>query len=66
MLAICRAAQLTVETHSSFAGQQLALCRDACSACETECAPHKQHHDTCRACASACREAMDAIDRLLG
>lgn len=66
MLAVCRAAQVMVESHSSFAGQQIALCRDACSACETECAPHKEHHETCRACASACRDTMEAIDRLLG
>ena len=66
MLAVCKAAQVLVEAHSAFAGQQLSLCRDACSACETECAPHKAHHETCRDCASACREAMDAIDRLLG
>jgi Cys-rich four helix bundle protein (predicted Tat secretion target) len=66
MLAVCKAAQVLVETHSALAGQQLLLCRDACSACETECAPHKAHHETCRDCASACRDAMDAIDRLLG
>jgi len=66
MLAVCKAAQVLVETHSALAGQQLSLCRDACSACETECAPHKAHHDTCRDCASACHDAMDAIDRLLG
>ena len=66
MLAVCKAAQVLVETHSAFAGQQLSLCRDACSACETECAPHKDHHETCRDCASACHDVMDAIDRLLG
>jgi Cys-rich four helix bundle protein (predicted Tat secretion target) len=66
MLAVCKAAQVLVETHSALAGQQLSLCRDACSACETECAPHKAHHETCRDCASACHDAMEAIDRLLG
>jgi Cys-rich four helix bundle protein (predicted Tat secretion target) len=66
MLAVCKAAQVLVETHSAFAGQQISLCRDACSACETECQPHKDHHETCRDCASACHDAMDAIDRLLG
>jgi len=66
MLAVCRAAQVLVETHSAFAGQQLSLCRDACSACETECQPHKDHHETCRDCATACHDAMEAIDRLLG
>jgi len=66
MLAVCKAAQVLVETHSALAGQQLSLCRDACSACETECAPHKAHHETCRDCATACHDAMEAIDRLLG
>ena len=66
MLAVCDAAQKLVQNHSTFAGQQLALCRDACSACETECVKHKSHHAACRSCAEACKDAMSAIDRLLG
>ena len=66
MLAICRAGQVLVQAHSTFAGQQLALCRAACSACQAECAKHKTHHEACRACYEACTETMAAIDRLLG
>ena len=66
MLAVCRAAQTLLMTHSGFAGQQLSLCRDACSACQAECAKHKDHHQACRNCYTACQDAMDAIDRLLG
>lgn len=66
MLAICRAGQVLVQGHSTFAGQQLALCRAACSACQAECARHKSHHEACRACDEACTETMAAIDRLLG
>ena len=66
MLAICRAGQVLVQAHSTFAGQQLALCRAACSACQAECAKHKAHHEACRACYEACTDTMAAIDRLLG
>jgi Cys-rich four helix bundle protein (predicted Tat secretion target) len=66
MLAICRSTQALIETHSTFAGQQLALCRDACNACRSECAPHATHHAACRACAEACQASIAAIDALLG
>ena len=66
MLAVCGAAKTLVQTHSTFAGQQLALCRDVCVACASECAKHKAHHQACGNCASACEDAVEAIDRLLG
>ncbi|MEQ1617118.1 MAG: Csp1 family four helix bundle copper storage protein [Terricaulis sp.] len=66
MLTICRATQTLIQTHSMFAGQQLALCRDACTACRSECTPHAAHHATCRACAEACAASIAAIDALLG
>jgi len=66
MLAVCEASQKLIETHSNFAGQQLALCRAVCDACRSQCAPHAPHHVACATCAQSCAAVMAAIDALLG
>ncbi len=44
----------------------LAACVTACQLCRDECDRHAPAHDHCRLCAMACRDAMRAVNELLG